>query len=255
MFFHQITARAVSSLAILVTPVALGDDFSADPDWKFSVYLWATGLEGELGIGAVEEQVDLGFSDLLSSLDIGGSFAARRDWGRNLLLGDISYFALSSDTKTGSRGNTISAGLDLSLLSAYYGRKWGTENKHGGILFGARYMNLDLTLIQFVDGPAPGSETRERAADPDFTNLLVGAWGSVPLNEDWDLDIQGDIGAGGSDNSWNLQMLFRRELHSGNTLTVGARVLGIDFEDSLPNGEVFVMDARMAGAVLGFTWD
>ena len=50
-------------------------------------------------------------------------------------------------------------------------------------------------------------------------------------------------------------MFFQRQLQSGNLVTLGLRVLDVDFDDPLPNGELFRMDARMSGLMFGFTWD
>jgi hypothetical protein len=37
-----------------LTSVAAAQDFNSDPDWKISVYLWTTSLDGTLGIGPIE---------------------------------------------------------------------------------------------------------------------------------------------------------------------------------------------------------
>jgi len=126
------------------TGVAAAQDFDADPDWKISAYLWTTSLDGNLGIGPIEADIDLSFSDLLSSLDIGGALAARRDWGANMLVGDLTYISLSPDDHPGPAGSSISSSLDLTLFNTYYGRKWGSGDHYGALLVGARYMKMDL---------------------------------------------------------------------------------------------------------------
>jgi hypothetical protein len=50
---------------------------------------------------------------------------ARRDWGANMLVGDLTYLTLSPDDQPTPGGGSILPGLDLTLLSAYCGRKWG----------------------------------------------------------------------------------------------------------------------------------
>jgi len=232
--------------------VARASEFDPDPDWKISAYLWATGLSGEIGIGPIVADVDLSFSDLLSALDIGGSAIARRDWGANMLVGDLSYFALSPDDAPGPLGTTVSSNLKMPLLSAYYGRKWGTESQYGGLLVGARYMKMDLTLK--VKG-LPGDNVITKSDSPDFTDFLLGGMYSRQLSDRWNMMLQGDVGVGGSNNSWNLQFIFQRKTKSGNMWDIGARIMHIDFDDKLPNGELFAIDAEMGGLMLGFTWD
>jgi len=96
--------------------------------------------------------------------------------------------------------------------------------------------------------------TRVKKASPDFTDFLVGGFYEKPLGEKWSLNMQGDLGVGGSDHSWNAQMFFQRKLESGNAVVMGLRVMDIDFEDKLPNDEFFKYDARMTGLTVGFSW-
>lgn len=56
-------------------------------------------------------------------------------------------------------------------------------------------------------------------------------------------------------NSWNAQVMFQRKLKSGNRIDIGARVLSVDFDDTVGGGETFVLDASMTGLMFGFTWD
>jgi len=71
----------------------------------------------------------------------------------------------------------------------------------------------------------------------------------------WDLNLQGDFGVGGSDHSWNAQMFFQRKLQSGNAVVLGVRIMDVDFEDKLPNGQLFKYDTAMTGLTIGFMWD
>jgi len=69
------------------------------------------------------------------------------------------------------------------------------------------------------------------------------------------VNLQGDIGGGGSNHSWTVQMFLQRKLQSGNALVIGFRVMDIDFDDKLPIGELFKYDVAMTGLTLGFMWD
>ena len=233
--------------------VAVAEDFNPDPDWKVSVYLWATSLDGSLGIGSIEADLDVGFSDLVSSLDIGGSVAARRDWGANMLVGDLTYISLSPDDQPGPMGGSVSSNLKLTLLSSYYGRKWGTDKKYGAVLAGLRYMKMDLSMSAMLN--LPTEPELSNSGSPSFTDLLIGGMFATELNAKWDLLLQGDLGIGGSNNSWNAQALFQRKLKGGNRIVLGARVLSVDFDDTLGSGELFFLDAQMTGLMAGFTWD
>ena len=94
-----------------------------------------------------------------------------------------------------------------------------------------------------------------REASPSFTDLVLGMMIKQPLGAKWDLVLQGDVGFGGSNGTWNGMATFQRETQGGNFWTLGARVMGVDFDDVLPGGDLFVMDTTMAGLMVGFTWD
>lgn len=244
---------AISLVLAVSTQQATAQDFSTDPDWKVSVYLWTLGIDGDIGIGPINAGVDFSFSDLFDALNYGGAVVMRRDWGRNVLVADLSYFSLSPDDVTGPLGGKISTDLNLPLMQFYYGRKTMLDAGHAGWLVGARYIKMDLTMG--LKPNLPSEPSFKRSAAPDLTDFIVGGFYNRSINENWMLNLQGDIGAGGSDTTWNVQLIFQRKLQSGNLISIGIRAMDIDFDDRLPSGELFVMDALMSGLMFGFTWD
>ena len=234
------------------TAQAQDHDFPSEANWTITAYLWAQGIDGTVGIGPIEADIDLSFSDLLSALNIGGAVAFRRDWGRNVFVADLNYYSLSPDDVTAPLGGTISTDLDQPLLSFYYGRKMAINSGHIGWLVGARYVELDTKLTWKPDLPVPVKQVRK--ASPDFTDFLVGGFFEKNLGEKWSMNLQGDLGVGGSDHSWNAQAFFQRKLQSGNAVVLGVRVMDVDFDDKLPNDELFKYDARMTGLTVGFSW-
>lgn len=228
-------------------------EFDPNADWKISAYLWTTSLDGTLGLGPIEADLDLSFSDLFDSLDIGGAIAARRDWGANMIVGDLTYLALTPDDAPGPLGGTISSSLDLTLLAGYYGRKWGTTDRYGALLLGARYMEMDLGMT--ATPSLPTDPVISMSGTPSFTDALIGGMFGTQLNEKWNMFVQGDFGVGGSNNSYSAQLMFQRKFKGGNMLDIGFRALSVDFDESLANGDLFILDANMLGLIFGFTWD
>lgn len=249
--FTKITLTALL-VGVVFSNTAFAQDFNPDADWKISAYLWAAGLDGTLGIDPIEADVDLSFSDLASALDIGGSLVARRDWGANLVYADLTYLSLSPDDQPTPVGS-ISAGLDLALLSAYYGRKWGSASKFGALLGGFRYMKMDLTMKASFN--LPSEPVLRKDGSPSFTDFVIGGLYSTELGGKWDMLLQADVGMGGSNSSWMAQAMFQRKLKSGNRIDLGARVFSVDFDEVTGSGELFFLDANMYGLMAGFTWD
>ena len=228
-------------------------DFSDDPDWKVTAYLWTMALDGTVGIGPIESDLDLSFSDLLGALNYGGAIALRRDWGRNIFVADLQYYSLSPDPVKTPLGGTVSTDLNQPIVQFYYGRKTATSKGYFAWLAGIRYMELDTKLSW-----KPGFDIldkRTRSASPDFVDFIIGGIYNTSISDKWNLNLQGDIGAGGSEHSWNAQMFFQRKLKNGNALVLGARIMDVDFEDKLPNGEFFNYDMAMTGLTIGFMWD
>ena len=249
----NISIILLMAFTFLAQPALAQDgEFSSDANWTITAYLWTMGIDGTLGIGPIDADLDLSFSDLLSSLNIGGAVAFRRDWGRNVFVADINYYSLSPDDVTTPLGGKISTDLKQPLFSFYYGRKMAINSGHVGWLAGARYMELDTKLTWKPNLPVPVKQVKR--ASPDFTDFLVGGFFEKNLGEKWSMNLQGDIGVGGSDHSWNALMYFQRKLESGNAVVLGARVMDVDFSDKLPNDELFVYDVRMVGLTLGFSW-
>jgi len=240
-------------LACVLAQSAQAQDFSDEPDWKVTAYLWTMSLDGTAGIGPIESDLDLSVSDLFGALNYGGAVALRRDWGRNVFVADLQYYSLSPDPVKTPLGGTVSADLGQPIVQFYYGRKTATSKGHFAWLAGARYMALDTELSW-----RPGLDIldkRTRSASPDFVDFIVGGIYNRSISDKWNLNLQGDIGAGGSNLSWGAQMFFHRELKSGNALVLGARIIDVDFEDKLPNGELFKYDMAMVGLTIGFMWD
>ena len=201
MKFKSFSLLTLIASTVLVAMPAQAQEFSSDPDWKITAYLWTLGLEGQLGIGPIQEDIDLGFTDLLSELDIGGAVAVRRDQGHHSLLLDAQYYKLSPSAD-GPLGGTIDNTLKLPIISAAYGYKFGEPDSYGIFMGGVRYMKTDLRLDLTPNLPGPGEPSLRREADPDFTDFFIGFLGFVPVSEKWNLLLQGDYGAGGSNGTW-----------------------------------------------------
>lgn len=251
LFTKKLTALLLLCTCLLQTVQA--QDFPEEPNWTITAYLWTMSLDGTVGIGPIEADLDMSFSDLLSDLNYGGAVAFRRDWGRNVFVADLNYYSLSLDDVEMPLGGTVGTDLKMPLYAFYYGRKTALSN--GGSftwLVGARYMELDVKLTWT---PAPEMvDRRVKRASPDFTDFLIGGAYERPIGEKWDMNIQGDFGVGGSDQSWSAQMFFSRKFENGNALVLGARVMDVDFEDKLPNGELFTYDTMSPGLTIGYSW-
>ncbi|MEM1412163.1 MAG: hypothetical protein AAGH19_07360, partial [Pseudomonadota bacterium] len=230
------------------------NDFNEEGGWRLSAYLWGMSLDGTVGIGPVEQDIDLSFSDLLSALDIGGALVGRYDRGAHTFVVDFQYYSLKPDSVAlpGPLGGVVSSELQLPVINAFYGHKYRVGNGYAGPNIGFRYMHTDLTLN--LDLRPEALPMIRRSDSPDFTDFTFGGFLMQPLGEKWEFVLQGDVGVGGSEGTYQAQLMFRYITASDNRWNFGARIMGVDFDDRLPSGELFAMDTTMAGLTVGYTW-
>ena len=170
-----------------------------------------------------------------------------------MVVGDFTYLSLSPDDQALPTGGSAASTLKLTLFSGYYGRKWGNDDRYTALLAGARYMQMDLGMTLKLGIPMVPDINAN--GTPSFTDFIVGGMYGSQIGEKWNMFVQGDFGLGGSNNSYSAQLMFQRQLKGGNRINLGARALSVDFDESLANGDLFVLDATMLGLIIGFTWD
>ena len=209
--------------------------------WRSSLYfyLWATSLDGKIGIGGNEVDVDQSFSDLVGDLD--GAFSARFEshkgkWGYFL---DGMYVKLdpSESTPVGT------VNLDVKTLTLEAGGVYHFSPVLQG-LFGARYQDLDLD-ISLPGGRAP-------SAGMDWVDGFLGLR-LVPVNtEKWRVWLRGDVGVvGDSDTTWNAVIGAGYNFNPRWSLLAAYRILSDDIEQ---NGVRFDVDYSGLGIAVGYTF-
>lgn len=216
--------------------------------WKFAVtpYLFAAGLNGQVGARGVVVEVDESFGSILDRLDLGfmAAFEARKgDW---VFVADTMYVAQSQGRE--SPGQPISevevkSTLFLLDLDAGY-RVTNVENGVIDLYVGARYWNIKNTLTLKAGQLSPQIFTqREDWADPIF-----GWHGNFPLSRVVFLIGKFDIGGFGVSSSLTGQALagVGANLKPRVALIAGYRYLYVNYSNS---GFTFKVD--LSGPVFG----
>jgi opacity protein-like surface antigen len=189
--------------------------------WEFEVtpYLWGATLDGDIQLGDLPKtEVDESFSDILDVLDIGlmGAFEARKGrWG---LLFDAMYIKVSDDEATpGPLFDDVEVG-------------------------GARY-NYVKSEIEIDPGILAG---RRGSRSVDWWDGFVGARAIIPFAERWSLVGYADIGAGGSDLTWQALAGVNYRFSPAISTKLGYRYLSVDYEENN-----FLYDMDTSGLYLG----
>ncbi|HBX42362.1 MAG TPA: hypothetical protein DEH27_00440 [Deltaproteobacteria bacterium] len=242
------------TLALLVATAVMSLSFAAaaaDSETRIEPYLWSAGFSGTLGApgtgpGLPGDIVDSTFGDLVGNLDIAGGGMLYAEWRGNRwsVFGDWTYARLTS--QAASPIPILFAGVEGELKGhivqgAVGYRIYGGETSRVDLFGGLRYYNLDLVL----DLQAGLLGARSLSADDGWVDGVVGArWESV-LGGNWVLGLQGDVGTGGSDFTWqgNGSIAYR---FSWCSIAAGWRHLEVKYEKS-----GMTLDAALSGPYLG----
>ena len=212
------------------------------PSWEYSLtpLLWVTGLKGQVGLSPRISDVDLGFDDIFGDLNFGSTAlfeARRRPW---VLRADVFYVSLGDERATSTDGSgTLQVGLEQLMFNLEVGyailtRPWGGVDA----LAGARYWHLS------VDLSAP---PQELSGDEGWVDGTVGAALRYLPAEGWRIFAKADVGAGGSDFTWQASGGGGYDLGRCCTVIAAYRYLDVDRQDGL------VYDVSFHGPALGLT--
>lgn len=227
--------------------------------WQYEVtpYVLAAGLEGDAGVRGVTSDIDMSISDVLDDLEAGfmGLFTARKGpWSYGL---EGVYFKLSDQaakTVTGPFGHvTVNGALSLTTKMYVYQGTLGYRVLDGttavDLLAAARYTKLDLDAdVVITTSPGivfPGG-ARSAGGSESWTDGVIGVRAEHALNDEWSLLGYADVGAGGSDFTYQFILGANWEFARDYIAKVGYRQLYWDYEE---DGTVWDMTA--SGPYLG----
>jgi hypothetical protein len=212
-------------------------------DWSVTPYLWAAGIDGDVGLGPIQTDVSVDFSDLVDVL-AGAALvhveAQRDDHG---FFGDLVYLALESDPEEASVGGRVEAEFDATIVELGYLR----QTSRVGLELGVRYWDFELTLQPTTLPTAEG--------DNDWVDGFIGIRTSRELNDKWNFMTRANVGAGGTDFTYGIDLTFGREFESGSQFVFGLKLLDIDYEDSTASGTPFKLDTMFLGGTIGYLFD
>lgn len=242
-----------AAAALLVTLLAGTSAFAAGEDeWKFDLaplYIWAVDINGSVGAGPANQEVNAEFGDILDNLEMifTTHFEARKgSWGGII---DVSY--LDVGNKAGLPGG---GEIDLSLkntileFDGFYRIPRGEHTFD--LLAGLRYTDQDTKIT--LPSPLPQANIGASWWDP----IVGGRW-MWNFADKWAFIARGDIGGFGvgSDFTWNASGIFVWQGWKHVALAFGYRALDQDYEEGEGLSR-YKWDATMSGPIGGinFTW-
>jgi len=240
--------------------------------WTISVvpYLWATALDGDIGVGNVETEVEVPFSDLLSEL----SGALMLDFlvhkGRFGFFMNPFYAKLESErTQTILEGSIFQRDIKLQATLKMFIMSFGAGYRLGPYRLGNQEDGRTPAVIvePYVGGRLTEMDLEPELVDSDrrfqedigWADPLIGVMSVWNLYPRWNVTLGGDVGGFGvgTDLAWAVTALGGYRFHfskriMGNVV-FGYRALHQDFESG---GEIpFKYDTTMHGPYVGVSID
>ncbi|HUF62441.1 MAG TPA: hypothetical protein VMN36_10235 [Verrucomicrobiales bacterium] len=256
-----VLAAAASSQAgetyVAAPPMAPMTPTPEEKAWTFglAIYGWGAGLEGDVTLDGFSADFDSSFSDIWDNLDVGIMATVSAHYDRWGFYADFIYLALSNDARL-SRATEPGydhAELELDTFMATLVATYRVIDEPGGYLElggGGRvlYTDTELTL-------------RDRRHFDEFPRLRPVSFGDSRDNWDavgalragvnfgggWALNFYGDVGAGDSDLTWQVQATLAYWFTPSFSVAGGYRHLAYEW-DGDGDDEI---DLEFSGPVLG----
>lgn len=238
----RLNRAAVLAAALFVAPA-----YAAEWQHEVAPYIWGAAMDGRSGIGTTVVDVDASFSDILDDLEMGFMGMYRGTNGRYSIMVDAVFMGLGR-TGTGPSGFVKGdVDVDQTTLEADFGYAL-TEQSY--VFAGVRY--VDLSLETSAVGPL-GSRRRE--ADKSWVDPVVGAQFTLPMSDQWSLNLRGDVGGFGVGADIALQGVATLRWQATERLGVLAayRYMDIDYEDG-DGIDKFIYDMSISGPALGLVF-
>ncbi|RLJ68260.1 hypothetical protein [Sulfurisoma sediminicola] len=274
LFSTRRATCAILGVAALAAPLSASAQSGSD-EWKFraSIYGWlpafkvTSNFPPPLGlVGGGNTQVDGG--DILDAIEsvFMGSFEARKGrWGG---FADVVTIDLGK-TKTGAKsftvgGNAVAIPANASLSADYNlsGTVWTLAGEYAAIdepahnlnvVAGLRYLALEQKFNWAFSGNIGAIQVPLRSgvlsSDGSVTDAIIGIRGRARLGDGgWFLPYYGDVGAGGSNSTWQAMVGLGYSFGWGD-ITAAYRGLGYKLPDSK-----MVTDLRLSGGLVGVSF-
>jgi hypothetical protein len=223
-----------------LAPLASAQEKVPDDSWTVdvSVYMLGAGLDGTIGVAGNEADVDVSFSDLLDSLEMGGMGSVRAARGRWAFTTEVIYMGL------GGSAGPVHVDVDEWVFEP--SASFRVSDRFESIV-GVRYTNMSAEIR--------GPFGRNPSGTVDWWDPIIGGRVMLPMGEAWMFNLRGDIGGFGvgSDFAWQFFPYASWQFGERSSMQVGYRWLDVDYDEGSGSSE-FKYDVVTQGPQLGVTF-
>lgn len=205
---------------------------------EFALYGWLSGIDADVTAGPITRPIEVGFSDILSNLDMVFMGYYETAWGKRGVFLDAIYLRLSGEE------SFPDARLDWQVTQwlaeagfVFYG---GTPERGIDRFVGLQYVSLDNELGLSPQG-VRGSQTLSQ------TRVMVGSRYRTAFSPKWSATARWELGLS---SNWQVLATARYRLNEKTYLGVGYRYLHLNLEE----GD-FGFDGAVSGPLVGIGWE
>lgn len=227
-----------------------------DKNFRFFVtpYAWMTSLNGTIGVKGHTAHVDASFTSLTKHLNFAGMLEVDAvAYDTVGVTGNINAAMLGDKSSAKGASLDSNSSMILSDLALFYRLGYTSLNESGSshirwdVLAGGRLWDLKAKLkIRKGDKKLTASQ-HETWVDP-----IIGAKAWVHVNDDWGLELRGDIGGFdvNSKLTWGASSVVAYSLWGDGKLVAGYRAVGVNYEKG-DGSDTFKTDVIMHGPIVG----
>lgn len=224
----------------LLSLISITPAYALDND--LTLYVWGAGMTGTATLNnqaLPNSPVEADFDEILEKLEMAfmGHYEGMGEtWGFGA---DLVYIGLGDTNDLGVTGD-----VDASVAEAFAIYR---HSDNLDLLAGVRYTGLDLRV------ETPGGTVGE--GDKNLTDAFAGLRLSAPFSDSWSGAVRADIGAGGSDLTWNVVAGVNWQAGDSFSVRGGYRWLGYELDNDSDQANL-ELDIGFDGPFLGvaFQW-
>lgn len=217
--------------------------------WSNSLvlYLLAPTIDGTVGVGPIDTDIEVDPSTVLDTFDggfLGAWVVENGQWG---LFLDLVYMDLSADFKLAD--DRIPGELGNKQLIVGLNGLYSLTDK---LQLMAGVMYTDVSMKLSLDGPV---QPRRLNLGDSWADPAIGMRFATPITERWSFGGFGQIGGGvNADLVWQLTGSFSFQMTPRSSLMLGYRYMDFDYESG-KGADRFKFDVAQHGPALGFRFD
>jgi hypothetical protein len=253
------------SILVMVLVCILGFAATARAEWHFGLGTGLTAMraEGDMGfnvafggIGPVTTELSLEPSDVAEYMKTAFGFAGLASDGNWMINYGLNQIEMGADPVTNVRGNTVASDISFKATSVELAVGYPFYRSESMVLrlyTGLRYLKHEIDTNVVVNGV-----TRiDRDLDNNWTDVLAGISGDVPLAKNWVWNTRMDAGFFGSEGSLYLNTGVNWRFAEHWSTGLFGQYYAIEFENGSAGDSdwyLYDVDESCLGLTIAYVW-